>query len=91
MLKEIHNHYRKKASNIIADKIKHNIFLSNRQLINFPKSGTEEQTLKRLNQNHRYLVNRNYKIIYKPVKEGILITDVFDTRQNPIKLNNPKR
>jgi len=24
-------------------------------------------------------------------EEGILITDVYDTRQNPIKMNNPER
>tara|TARA_R110002049_G_scaffold234399_1_gene407628 strand:- start:219 stop:527 length:309 start_codon:yes stop_codon:yes gene_type:complete len=91
MLKEIHNHYRIKASKIIADSIKNDIFSATKQLLNFPKSGTVEQTLKRLNQNHRYLINGNYKIIYKLVKEGVLITDVFDTRQNPIKINNPKR
>jgi hypothetical protein len=33
-----------------------------------------------------YLVEGNYKIIYKRVKEGALITDVFDTRQNPSKM-----
>ena len=49
------------------------------------------QGLKKLNQNHRYLVNGNYKIIYKPVKEGVLITDIFDTRQNPTKINNLNR
>jgi hypothetical protein len=30
-------------------------------------------------------------LYHKKVKEGILITDVFDTRQNPIKINDPKR
>ena len=39
----------------------------------------------------RYLVIWNYKIIYKPVKEGVLITDVFNTRQNPNKNNNQPR
>ena len=28
---------------------------------------------------------------HKKVTEGILITDIFDTRQNPIKINDPKR
>ncbi len=91
MLKEIHNHYKTKTTKIIADRIKNDIFSATKQLINFSKSGTEEHTLKGLNQNHRYLINGNYKIIYKLVKEGVLITDVFDTRQNPIKINNTKR
>jgi hypothetical protein len=33
----------------------------------------------------------NYKIIYKEISEGVLITDVFDTRQDPIKINDEKR
>ncbi len=44
-----------------------------------------------MNEGHRYLVDGNYKIIYKKISEGILITDVFDTRQDPKKINNPKR
>jgi hypothetical protein len=44
-----------------------------------------------LGEGHRYLIESNYKIIYKEVPEGILITDVFDTRQDPAKINNPKR
>jgi hypothetical protein len=44
-----------------------------------------------LGEGHRYLIESNYKIIYKEVPEGILITDVFDTRQDPTKINNPKR
>jgi len=47
--------------------------------------------LLQLEEEHRYLVNNNYKIIYKKVEEGVLITNVFDTRQDPIKINNPKR
>jgi len=47
--------------------------------------------LRRLNQGHRYLVRGNYKIIYKEIPDGILITDVFDTRQDPVKINKPGR
>jgi plasmid stabilization system protein ParE len=39
-----------------------------------------------MKEGHRYLVSGNYKIIYKEVNEGILITDVFDTRQDPQKI-----
>jgi toxin ParE1/3/4 len=42
-------------------------------------------------EGHRYLVDTNYKIVYKKVREGILITDVFDTRQDPVKINKTKR
>ena len=47
--------------------------------------------LAKLNEGHRYLVKGNYKIIYKEVPEGLLITDVFDAKQDPIKINDEKR
>ncbi len=85
------NYYKEFASEPIARKIKENIFIATRQLIKYPESGQIEETLLQLEERHRYLVESNYKIVYKKVKEGVLITDVFDTRQNPIKINNPKR
>jgi len=60
-------------------------------LAKFPESGQIENSLNEMNEGHRYLVDGNYKIIYKKISEGILITDVFDTRQDPKKINNPKR
>lgn len=91
MLKDIYDYYKEIASEAIARKIKENIFIATRQLNNQPESGQIEETLLQLEEGHRYLVNNNYKILYKKVKEGVLITDVFDTRQDPIKINNPKR
>jgi toxin ParE1/3/4 len=90
-LKDIYDYYKEVASESIARKIKENIFIATRQLINHPETGQVEETLLQLEEGHRYLVNNNYKTVYKKVKEGILITDVFDTRQDPIKINNPKR
>jgi plasmid stabilization system protein ParE len=90
-LKDIYDYYKEVASETIARKIKENIFIATRQLINHPESGQIEETLLQLEEGHRYLVNNNYKIVYKKVKEGVLITDVFDTLQGPIKINNPKR
>jgi len=90
-LKEIYVYYKQVAGYRIARKINNKIFKSTKQLINHPKSGQIEDTLRKLDEGHRYLVVGNYKVIYKEVKEGILITDVFDTRQNPIKMNNPNR
>jgi toxin ParE1/3/4 len=51
-----------------------------------PEAGQIEETLKSLHEGHRYLVNGNYKIIYKKLNNSIFITDIFDTRQNPKKL-----
>jgi plasmid stabilization system protein ParE len=90
-LKDIYDYYKEVANEIIARKIKENIFIATRQLINHPESGQIEETLLQIEEGHRYLVNNNYKIVYKKVIEGVLITDIFDTRQDPIKINNPKR
>jgi len=90
-LKDIYLYYDQIAGKKVAKKIKDQIFNSVKQLKKYPKSGQIEEMLIELDEGHRYLVAGNYKIIYKQVKEGILITDVFDTRQNPKKINNPKR
>jgi toxin ParE1/3/4 len=89
--KSVYHYYKEVASESIARKIKENIFIATRQLINHQKSGQIEETLLQFEEGHRYLVNNNYKIVYKKVKEGVLITDVFDIRQDPIKINNPNK
>ena len=89
-LLEIYQYHKMVAGVNIAKRIKTRIFTSTRQLNTHHESGQIELSLKKLNEGHRYLVESNYKITYKKVKEGILITDVFDTRQDPTKINEPK-
>jgi plasmid stabilization system protein ParE len=60
-LKDIYNYYKEVASESVARKIKENIFITTRQLINHPESGQLEETLLQLEEGHRYLVNNNYK------------------------------
>tara|TARA_B110000090_G_scaffold207823_1_gene260105 strand:+ start:842 stop:1027 length:186 start_codon:yes stop_codon:yes gene_type:complete len=57
-------------------------------LIKNPVIGKKEQLLENRKQNYRHLIITNYKIIYSVNEEieAIKIVDVFDTRQNPIKL-----
>ena len=90
-LAKVYKYYKENAGINVALKIKKGIFNTTKQLIEHPQSGQIEFTLQSLNEGHRYLVSGNYKIIYKKVKEGILITDKFDLRQDPIKINKPKR
>ena len=90
-LNHIYIYYKETAGVKIAKRIKNSLFKSLSQLIKHPHSGSLEPTLISLNSEHRYLVVSNYKVIYKLVKEGILITDVFDTRQNPKLLNDINR
>ena len=51
--------------------------------------GQEENNPKVAGKGFRYLVEGNYKIVYKYFsdKKEILIVTVFDTRQNPKKMN----
>lgn len=84
-------YHKENAGSAIAKRIKTNIFKATKQLIKHPFSGQIEESLKHLGEEHRYLVEGNYKIVYKQVNEGILITDIFDTRQDPIKINDLKR
>lgn len=69
MLAEVYFYYKKTSDTKIAKRIKSNIFKATTQLLKFPESGQVEETLKQLAEGHRYLVEGNYKIIYKPVKE----------------------
>jgi len=90
-LREIYDYHKAIAGDRVASKIKSNIFSTTKQLKKQPDSGQIEKTLDKINEGHCYLVEGNYKIVYKKVKEGLLITDIFDTRQDPIKINDSKR
>lgn len=91
MLSEIYQYYKEKAGYTVSEKIKSEIFTATKQLKKHPILGQIEINLEKLNENHRYLVVGNYKIIYKEIPEGVLITDVFHTRQDPVKINDEKR
>lgn len=91
ILAEIFAYHKENASSAIAKRIKTNIFKATKQLIKHPVSGQVEESLKHLGEEHRYLVEGNYKIVYRRIDEGILITDIFDTRQDPIKINDLHR
>jgi toxin ParE1/3/4 len=58
-----------------------------KQLERYPELGQEEPHLKHLGQGHRYLLADSYKIIYLIVKPVIYVTDIFDTRQAPDRMN----
>jgi hypothetical protein len=61
------------------------------QLQTQPESGQMEELLEHLNQNSRYLVEGNYKIIYQYSECVVIITDVFHVKQNPVKIKKRKR
>lgn len=91
-LDEIYDYYQKKASPRIAKKLIKEIINEPNKLINSPLIGQEEEFLKQRKIQYRYLVFKNYKLIYSvDIENGyIKITDVFDTRQNPQKIKRAK-
>ncbi len=87
-LKEIYDYYKEFASIQVAKNIKNSILSTTSQLSTHPLSGTREELLKNFNEDYRYIIRGNYKVIYKIKDKDIYITDVFDTRQNPDKIKN---
>ncbi|MBS9767548.1 MAG: type II toxin-antitoxin system RelE/ParE family toxin [Flavobacteriaceae bacterium] len=87
-LREIFGYYKEEANLRVAKNLAKGIVQSTLRLSTQPYIGVKEPLLEDREQEFRYLVYKNYKIIYWHNKEKnrIDISDVFDTRQNPIKL-----
>ena len=84
-LRKIFNYFKKKVSLKLAQKIINSI-LANTSILKTQNIGIKEQLLIHLEQEHRFIIDGNYKIIYIIQDNTVYITHVFDTRQNPIKL-----
>ena len=58
-------------------------------LVNFPEMAPLDPFLIRFSADYRSLVvRRNYKVVYKIDGNYIYIMEIFDCRQNPIKLQD---
>lgn len=89
LIDEIFDYYEKKTKSYnVAKSIIEKILFAPNILLNNPKLGQIETLLKDRNIEYRYIVVSNYKLIYyiDELSKTINIADVFDTRQNPIKL-----
>ena len=91
-LKNIFDFYKIKASPIIARNLVVGIVEKVNSLEYQTKTGQKEKLLLDREENFRYLVFKKYKIIYwfNKDKNRIEISDVFDARQNPIKIKRQK-
>lgn len=90
---EIFYYYEQKSkSNTIALKIVTEILLAPDILIYNPRLGQREYLLENRSIEYFYIIVSNYKIIYSidDEKHQIKIADVFDTRQNPDKIERKK-
>lgn len=55
-------------------------------LLDNPFIGQEEEYLDHHQKGHRRIIEGHYKIIYLVEGEVIIVTDIFDTRQDPSKM-----
>ena len=84
-LRKIFNYFKLKVSINLARKITNSI-LAKTSILETHNIGVKEQVLAQLQQEHRYIIEGNYKIIYLIKDSAVYITHVFDSRQNPDKL-----
>lgn len=87
-LEKIYEYYREKAGVRVAKNLVNGIYNEVLKLKIQPRIGQVEEFLKNRKQEFRYLVYKNYKVIYwiNEEENRIEINDVFDTRQNPLKI-----
>ena len=88
-LKDIFDYHLIKASPNIAQRLIQKIIDATIILENNPNSGRKEELLEDRPQEFRFIIVKNYKIIYWIDYEVniIFISIIFDTRQNPKKIS----
>ncbi len=91
-LEDIYSYYSIKANKRIAEKLINGIVDTTIGIDKQPEIGQIEKSLNHRKQEFRYLVFKNYKIVYwvNYSFKRIEIANIFDTRQNPQKLNETK-
>ena len=91
-IEDIYEYYELKAGKSVALKLVNGIIDRTTGLRKNPYIGTKENLLEKRKQEFRYLVFNNYKIIYwvNLNKNRIEVTNVFDTRRNPEKMDEIK-
>lgn len=88
-LDAIYDYHKKKAGARIAKKLITGIISEPEKIVAHPESGQIEPLLIHRKIEYRYLVFKNYKLIYSTdrINGLIKIADVFDSRQNPSKIS----
>jgi toxin ParE1/3/4 len=85
---DVSNYLQIKSSKAKADIIIEKIISKTELLEKFPQMGSIENNSLVEGMNLRYLIEGNYKILYRinPQKGTIEILSVFNTRQDPSKM-----
>lgn len=89
---DIFEYYKFNAGLKVAQSIVNGIIETTLELDKNPFGGQKEELLSDRIQEFRYTIFKSYKIIYWVDKTNklILISNVFDSRQNPEKLRKGK-
>lgn len=77
-----------KVSKEKLKEVRKKIFDKADKLQDNPKLGQKEEYLAHLDKGHRRVIHSHYKIIYLVQKDRIIVTDIFDTRQDPEKMKS---
>ena len=87
-LEDVFSYYIEKASEKIALSLVDGIIDKSLELEKNPLIGQKEILLSDRIQEFRYLVYKNYKIIYwlNEANQRVEIVNLFDCRQNPLKM-----
>ncbi len=85
-IRDIFDYYSFVATPKIAHKIISKLVDRAEGLRRNPKIGRKEDLLIHYPQGFKYIIEGNYKLIYFIEKKTIIISLVFDCRQNPEKL-----
>ncbi|TRX39745.1 type II toxin-antitoxin system RelE/ParE family toxin [Flavobacterium restrictum] len=86
-IKLISELYELQSSKLKAKNLIKEIVTSSMVLKKFPELGTKQEVYPARNYYYRYILTGHYKLIYFISNQSIVIATVFDTRQNPEKLN----
>jgi plasmid stabilization system protein ParE len=91
-LDKIFLYYSENASLRVAKNVLKRIVAEPNRLTENPYASPVEELLLNRENVYRYLICKNYKIIYSVDEDNrfIQIADVFDTRQNPQKIKRTK-
>ncbi len=91
-LEDIFAYYKFKAGINVAKNIVNGIVDTTLVLDKSPYIGQKEDLLDKRSQDFRYLIFKSYKIIYRidEMNKAVFISHIFDTRQNPEKINQLK-
>lgn len=69
-----------------VNEVRDKILTKADKLLENPYIGKLEEYLEHMGQSHRRIIEGHYKIIYKLKGDMIIITDIFDSRQDPSKM-----